>query len=451
MDYLPESNGLNSRWLVAQEGSRQTYGIPVSFHRLDRLRFMYVDIWCSRGRSWLQRGPAKVRALATRFNSEIPRERVVPFTSTATLWRAAQNLRRRKLSRFEMSNEFCSFGRWYALKIRRHLARIDLNSEADHFFGFNSNCLEALECLKERQIFTVVDQVDPGLFEEEIVLEEAERWPGWEGIPGRMSQGYWDRVRAEWAAANLVLVNSNWSREALLKQGVPEKKIIVVPLAIDMAENHVPEAINPEGPLKVLWLGSVILRKGIQYLVEAARKLERQKVEFLLAGPLGISEQAVRSFPSNIKVLGRVTRDQLSVYYRQAHLFVLPTLSDGFAITQLEAMAHGLPVVTTSNCGNVVTDGVDGVIVPARDSEALANVIARLDADRPRLRAMSCNTLLTILKYDLLSNASMINDMVAKHRLSLQTKVWHPIPHSSYFAVAPSDPTIKNRNHIINH
>jgi len=421
-DALPDSNRLNNRWMVAQEGSRQTYGVPLSFHRLNLLRFMYVDIWCSWGRSLLRHGPAKVRALATRFNSEIPPDRVVSFTSGATLWRGAQNLRRRKLSRLEMSDEFCSFGRWYALQIRRHLLQIDLDPQIDHFFGFNSNSLEALELLKERRVFTVLDQVDPGLVEENIVLAEAERWPGWEGIPGRMSQNYWDRVKAEWATADVVLVNSNWSRVALVQQGVPESKILVVPLAIDLKENHVLQPANPEGPLKVIWLGSVILRKGIQYLVEAARKLESSNVEFLLAGPLGISEQAVRSFPNNIKVLGRVTRDQLSVYYRQAHVFALPTLSDGFAITQLEAMAHGLPVVTTPNCGNVVTDGLDGFIVPARDSQALADAIARLDTDRPLLRAMSDKTLLTIQKYDLPTNARLINDNVTTYRGLLEAK-----------------------------
>jgi glycosyltransferase involved in cell wall biosynthesis len=95
----------------------------------------------------------------------------------------------------------------------------------------------------------------------------------------------------------------------------------------------------------------------------------------------------------------------------------LPTISDGFAITQLEAMAHGLPVITTPNCGQVVTDGVDGFIVPVRDSQALADAIARLDGDRPLLRTMSANTLLTVQKYDLPSNARLIGDLVS-HRLA---------------------------------
>jgi glycosyltransferase involved in cell wall biosynthesis len=422
MDALPNSDLPAGRWIVAQEGSRQTYSVPLAFHRMHQLRLLYVDIWCSWGRSMLRRGPSGARALATRFNSEMPLDRIVSFTMAATLWRATQNLRRRKLSRSEMSDEFCSFGRWYALQIRHHLHKLKLDPEIDHFFGFNSNCLESLEFLKDRRIFTVLDQVDPGLVEENIVLEEAERWPGWEGIPGHMSRNYWDRVKAEWAVADLVLVNSNWSRDALVQQGVPITKIIVVPLAIDLAQDHALTPINPDGPLKVLWLGSVILRKGIQYLVEAARKLQNHRVEFLLAGPIGVSELAIKSFPANIKVLGRVTRDQLSHHYRQAHLFVLPTLSDGFAITQLEAMAHGLPVVTTPNCGNVVTDGFDGFIVPARDSQALADAIARLNDNRSLLSYMSGNTLLTVQNYDLPANAKLIGQCTRSHRLALANK-----------------------------
>ena len=114
-----------------------------------------------------------------------------------------------------------------------------------------------------------------------------------------------------------------------------------------------------------------------------------------------------------MKILGRVTRDQLSAIYRRAHVFVLPTISDGFAVTQLEAMAHGLPVVTTRNCGEVVTDGVDGLLVPARDSQALADALARLNDDRGLLSAMSANALMTVLRYDLPSNARLINESVA--------------------------------------
>jgi glycosyltransferase involved in cell wall biosynthesis len=255
--------------------------------------------------------------------------------------------------------------------------------------------------------------VDPGKVEEDLCVEEAERWPGWEKIPGRMPQSYWDRLAAEWHAADLVLVNSPWSAQALVEQGVPAQRIIVVPLAIDFHGSH---PVSAEGPLKILWLGSVILRKGIQYLVEAARRLQKTKIEFLIAGPLGISEAVAKSFPPNVRLLGRVTRDQLQKIYRQAHVFVLPTLSDGFAITQLEAMSYGLPVVVTPNCGRVVTHEKDGLIVPARDSLALAEALASLDRDRDLVRFMSGNALVTAAKYDLPSNARAIQDLVTGHK-----------------------------------
>jgi glycosyltransferase involved in cell wall biosynthesis len=413
---VSEPPNLGMSWIVAQEGSRQTYGVPVAFHRLDALRLFYVDIWCRRGRGLLRCGPKGARALATRFHPDLPPDRVVSFSPAAIWTRSLDHLLDRKASPTEISDIYCRFGEWFAKRVRRHIETIELDTERDHFLGFNTNCLETLELLRKRGIVTVVDQVDPGRVEEDIVLEESERWPGWEKAPGRIPEGYWTRLKAEWDMADIVLVNSEWSADALVRQGVPRVKIIVVPLAIDLAADHALEPVKPVGTLKVLWLGSVILRKGIQYLAEAARLLHGRNIEFLLAGPLGISERAVKSFPPNVKVLGRVTRDQLSQVYREAHVFVLPTLSDGFAITQLEAMAHGLPVVATPNCGRVVTDGRDGFIVPARDSQALADALARLNDDRPLLRVMSFNALLTILNYDLPSNARMICELVLKHR-----------------------------------
>jgi hypothetical protein len=413
-------------WIVAQEGSRQSYAIPLAFHRINRLRKFYADIWCRWGRPVLRRGPSGSRALATRFNSEIPADRVVSFSPAAIVTRSVDHFRRKEMSPADLADVYCRFGEWFATRVRRHLETLPLDPENDLFFGFNTNCLETLEMLRERRIFTVVDQVDPGKVEEDLLREEAELWPGWENVPGRMPQSYWDRLRAEWDMADLILVNSEWSAEALVLQGVPRDKIIVVPLAIDVDRDPSVKPIKADGNVKVLWLGSVILRKGIQYLVQAAKLLQRQNIEFLLAGPMGISEQAARSFPPNIKPLGWITRDRLSKIYQQADVFVLPTLSDGFAITQLEAMAHGLPVIATPNCGRVVTDGVDGFIVPARDGERLAEAILRLDSDRNLLREMSARALKTVLGFCLPSNAQMIHELSLR-RLALksQTRLAH--------------------------
>lgn len=410
----------NLRWIVAQEGTRQTYGVPLAFQNLGSLRLLCTDLWCRYGRSALRRGTAGTRAFATHYNAGIPSEKVVSFNSRAVFWRAWHHFRRASMSPDELAEVWIRYGRWFASRVRDECSRLSLDPKRDAYFGFNTNCLETLVLLKAKGIITVVDQIDPARVEEEMILEEARRWAGWEKIPGRLPEAYWQRVKAEWQLADIILVNSAWSRDALVKQGVEAERIIIVPLAIDLHHKTMGKPVNPEGRLKVIWLGSVILRKGIQYLVEAARLLQHENIEFLLAGPVGISRQVVASFPSNMKVLGRVTRDQLPEVYRQGHVFVLPTISDGFAITQLEAMAHGLPVVATPNCGRVVTDGLDGLIVPARDGVALAAALARLNADRKLLLAMSRHALETIKRYDLPSNGRLIESEVKQFRNKLR-------------------------------
>lgn len=413
---MPPDSDSNLRWIVAQEGSREAYGVPVAFEKLGCLRLFYADVWCRWGRSWLRRGPAGARALATRYHAGIPPQKVTAFNCQGVWWRSWQHFGRHLQSPEEQADAFIHYGRWFASRVRDRLGRVRLSAEKDYFFGFNTNSLETLEFLKPKGIFTVLDQIDPGRVEEEMVQVEAERWPGWEKIPGRLPETYWQRLRSEWDLADAILVNSEWSREALLRQGVAAEKIMIVPLAIDLRTVTPPPPVHPAGGLKVLWLGSVILRKGIQYLIEAARLLGDENIEFILAGPVGISREAVRTFPANVKVLGRVTRDQLSSVYQQGHVFVLPTVSDGFAITQLEAMAHGLPVVTTPNCGRVVTHGVDGLVVPARNGAALAMALARLNQDRQLVTEMSRKALETIQKYDLPANAKIINAETATMR-----------------------------------
>jgi glycosyltransferase involved in cell wall biosynthesis len=200
-----------------------------------------------------------------------------------------------------------------------------------------------------------------------------------------------------------VLVNSDWSRQNLLNESVNPAKIVVVPLCYEAegyeAERYEAESrglvssapTNDEHPLIVLWIGQIILRKGIQYLFEAARRMQKNRIRFIVAGHVGISAAALSSAPSNVEILGRVPRTKALELFNAADVFALPTVSDGFALTQLEAMSFGLPVITTSHCGAVVTDGADGYIIPSGNVEALVEKIEMLDRDRALLNHMKTN------------------------------------------------------------
>lgn len=374
------------RWTVAQLGAREHYAVARALLRRGELARLVTDAYCSWGGRVLRLGPAPARALAARSHRELRGARVDSFTGRALLERARRWLVRGRAGEYA---RYVAEGRWFARAVAQGLRQETLDPARDVFFAYDTGALEVLDELGPRGVPTIVDQIDPGPAEEVLVAAERARWPGWEPDVERIPAAYWDRLRAEWARASRVVVNSEWSRQALLRDGVPPEKLRVVPLAFEAGTPPTEDPRRRGGALQVLWLGSVCLRKGIPYLFEAARRLSARRIEVLVAGPVQISPAAAASAPPSVRLLGRVTRDRAEDLYRQADVFVLPTISDGFGLTQLEALSHGVPVVATPNCAAVVTAGVDGLIVPPADPTALADALAALDDDRARLAAMS--------------------------------------------------------------
>lgn len=380
--------GTGPRWHVAQIGHREEYAAARAAAASGRLAALYTDVWCRHGAATLAVGPSPLRRLALRHHAALRDERVVAWTGAGTVRQAVAAVRRR-VGDGTRYDEFLRYGQWFDATVRHRLRR-EPPAPGDAFLGFTSGCLATLQHLRAGGVTALVDQIDPGRREYELVLEEAERWPGWEPRPAPVPDAYFDRVRAEWDAAAGVVVNSSWSARLLVEDGVGAERITVLPLAYEPNPPPVPRRPgDPHAPLTVLWLGSVILRKGIQYLVEAAKLLSDRTLRIKVVGPVGISEAAVRSAPASVEFVGDVTHNLVSQHYATADVFVLPTVSDGFAQTQLEAMAHGVPVVTTPNCGDVVDPGRDGLIVPAGDPHGLAAALASLDEDRDLLARMT--------------------------------------------------------------
>lgn len=410
------------KWNCSQIGAREHYAIPRVLQRNGKLESLYTDFWATAGWRVLGKLTGK-RSLATRYHSELAGAPITGF-----------NLRALKASRQRFANPYEGFlqvGEAFGRRVVADLQSRDKRrgtrarksrwssderraSRADEkasdsqaldarrstldsgliFFGYDTGFLEPARWVKEHGGKTIVCQMDPSRYEVDLVKEEEGRWSGWAKRSVEVTEAYYRRREEEWAVADLVMLNSEWTRQALIRQGVPESKLVVVPLAYEAppVEGRGTRDESSRRTLRVLFLGQVILRKGIQYLIEAAKLLKEESIHFDIVGPIGISEEALKSAPPNMTFHGPVTRDRTREFYASADLFVLPTLSDGFALTQLEAMAHGLPVIATPNCGEVVTDGVDGLIVPAGDPMALAEALQLLIQDPEKLKAMSEET-----------------------------------------------------------
>lgn len=363
-----------------------------------RLAALYTDYWAGNAVRFLA---AKIKtrplnSLATRFHPELGNATVTSWNVHALLWEARFGQKRmaghRPAKIHGPFHGFIEVGCRFALCVREALRkRRDLNANSV-FFSYDTGALETLEWCREQGLKCILNQMDPNRVEVELVRGEEQQWRGWASAAIQVPEEYFARREREWALADRVVVNSEFSRQALLRQGVPASKLVVIPLCFEAGEidRKSDSGIwKSDQPLRVLFLGQVILRKGIQYLLAAARQLERENIHFDVVGPIGISGEAIKTAPGNVTFHGRTGRDQAAAWYQRSHLFVLPTLSDGFAITQLEAMAHGLPVIATPCCGEVVSAGVDGFIVPARDAGALAQTFRRYLAEPELLRTQS--------------------------------------------------------------
>jgi len=367
-------------------------------HRSGKLECLFTDYW-SHG---LWNKLARSARLTSRRHEDLSDAEVYSFNSSALL----DGIRKRIRKTTDPYSEFLRIGSRFGKQVRTSLAqRSEQHWENTIFFGYDTGFLEAAAWAKDQGAICIVGQMDPSRTEVEMVREEEKLWPGWAKAPILVPEEYFAQRKEEWAIADGIMVNSQWTLDALVWQGVPSDKIHIIPLAYEAehsSEDPPPTLLKPDSePLRALFLGQVNLRKGIQYLLEAATLVKREKIEIDIVGPIAISDEFVVKAAPHVRFHGAVTRDRVRDFYSRADVFVLPTISDGFALTQIEAMAHGLPVITTPNCGRVVTDGLDGFIVPARDACVIADRLRTLLDDPERLQAMREAAQLTVAKFSL--------------------------------------------------
>ncbi len=348
-----------------------------------------------------------------RKHADLTEAEVYGFNA-GTLWDSVMAKLRRPPDAY---SHFLQVGSHFGKRVRTRLSqRRDQDWKNTIFFGYDTGFLETASWVIEQEAKTVVCQMDPSSVEVDLVRLEEKKWPGWAKSPLLVPEEYPAWRKAEWALADAIMVNSRWTLSALESLGVPAEKIVIVPLAYESGiETTDPPSMRPdEEPFRVLFLGQANLRKGIPYLLEAAAQLRDAPVQIDIVGPIAIADRHIVAAPPNVRFHGAVPRSATRAFYESAHAFVLPTISDGFALTQLEAMSHGLPVIVTPNCGEVVRDGIDGIITPPADSAALANAIRTLLEDPERHQAMREEALQNVRRFSLDRLAGNLRDLESR-------------------------------------
>jgi glycosyltransferase involved in cell wall biosynthesis len=172
----------------------------------------------------------------------------------------------------------------------------------------------------------------------------------------------------------------------MIEQGVPESKLLRVHFGFAPERFHIQPEAKTDNTFRVLFVGAISLQKGVQYLLEAFRRLDLPDAELVLVGgTFPDSKTFLPQYEGLYRHVPFVPQADLVEFYNTVSVFVLPSLQDGFGMVVYEAAACGLPVIVSENVGATIRDGQDGFIVPIRDPEALADRLLRLYRD-PVLR-----------------------------------------------------------------
>jgi glycosyltransferase involved in cell wall biosynthesis len=363
-------------------GARMHYAVPALLARAEMLEHFYTDICGNVGlfkylNNFLPSSllpKAFQRLLGRKLPQEISRQQLTTCSVNAimnTIYKKPKNIEN-KLKEKVIKDNFFQANALYTNFIN---SDIDLVTKARE---------QGLKIIHE-----VILNPDVGI----ILNEERNRFPGLE------NQNNWEEVQAgierdkqKWSLSDLILVPSQFVYESITRLGAVPERIKIVPYGID--SHWFDEVPNPQKG-RVLFVGSVGLRKGNHYLAQAVRLLKERSIpcEARVVGPYKKVDNSIIEHPEfrGPQYIGQVPRSEVRKEFLQADIFVLPTLSDSFALVHLEAMACGVPVITTPNCGSVVRDGVDGFIVPIRDAETLAERMEQLLTDDRLRNQMSRN------------------------------------------------------------
>ena len=357
-----------------------------------------TDFWADHGGLW-QLLPGRNRTkLQERFHDELAG---APVMSPGSRRLACDGWHR--LLRLDSWETTLRRNEWFQDEMLRRLkgpGRHYLKQAAPGiFFSYSYSARKLMAFFKSEGWSIVLGQIDPGPKEEEIVARETERESEFATSWHRAPALYWERWREECKLADVIWVNSPWSAEALRGEGIPEQKLRIMPLVYPgaSAAGEAPAKLFPkqfthERPLRVLFLGQINIRKGAHLLLRAARQLRDEPVAFWMVGPTDLKVPETLRTDPRFRWTGPVSRSETERYYREADLFILPTLSDGFALTQLEAQARGLPVLASRYCGEVVRDGRNGLLLDPLTEDTLVEKLRACLTDPERLKSYSRNS-----------------------------------------------------------
>jgi len=261
------------------------------------------------------------------------------------------------------------------------------------FQGYTALCRACLQAAKRHRAVTLVlnTSLHPRDWQREVIAECRNFSINPRHCDSALPASLIRRREREYELCDKILVLSSLAQRTFEEHGYEKKAVVVWP-GVDHQFFKPPNEPRQDDLFRVCFVGRVELAKGIGYLLTAWKRLALPNAELVLIGKVYPETNLLftKYRAENVRLLGRLPAEEVAKQYQKSSLLVLPSVHEGFGLVLLEAMASGLPVVATDRSGAVdcVEAGKEGLVVPARNAEALAEAILWCYQHRDRSRTM---------------------------------------------------------------
>lgn len=394
-------DGVRPQVAVVQGHARLHYAVPIALKRQGMLGRMFVD-WYGGPESFAGRVSGllgKMSAgLGKRMGGRYAKE-LEGSDIQRNLWlRVRYEMLPGTLSGFDPS-----VPKWSQEAAGGWIGRRGFG-ECDALHGFIRNIWPALyEQARGEGMKTTGEQIiAPAVVEQREAEIQSERFKGWGDTKFNYDLGRVGAIEHEtWGRLDRVSCPSAFVRQGLIEQGIGEEQITVAPYPVDATRYAVPDRAGRTGPVTVGFVGKVSLRKGVPYFFEVAKRFSAKDVRFVMVGPVGIDAQIAKDNQGDVELMGSVPRTQVAEQLEKFDMILFPSTCEGSAGALMEAMAMGLPIVTSLNSGTVVRDGHDGFICDYDDIDAMVERIERLAGDAELRLKMGRDARASVEQYNL--------------------------------------------------
>lgn len=354
------------QWVVVFSGARDGYQVPLALQEAGLLEALVTDWYSPLDRGWFQ---------ATL--GFLPAHQRAPFQGRYCLGLSSDKVR---TTPFEFVGGKLGFRQASSKGDNRlgSLAGRMARERGAGIFSYSYYAAAAFRAYGDGPYAKLLFQAHPHpksvrrvLAEEMVLLPQCATSLSQE-LELCVPDGRFAQLSEESLMADRCMVASHYTKRTLIENGVLPERIDVIPYGVDL-EQFQPAYKDPSGPFRVLFVGQMVQRKGLWYLLEAWRRMALPNAELVLAGRGNRDLRMLAEFEGEYQLRFAVTKRELVELYQSSDIFCVPSLVEGFGQVFLESLACGTPVVATPNTGaaDLIRNGEEGFVVSLRSIDEL--------------------------------------------------------------------------------